>query len=62
MSGPTPSLGIPWKRMPIGKLYLYKGTYDGLKSNVCRANKTHYPKQFTFVRDTLGQLAVKRIV
>jgi len=55
-------LYIPWTTMACNDALPYKGTRDGLKNNVTRANKTHKPKQFVWFRNDKNELFVKRIV
>lgn len=42
---PIKHLGLRWQTMKIGQ-YLYEGTYEGAKSNVCRANRRYAPKRW----------------
>jgi hypothetical protein len=53
-------LGLWWRSLKVGEPVAYLGTYTGLKSSVCRANKYHAPRQFKWFRKD-GTFYVERI-
>lgn len=57
----TSKLGLNWKTMQKGDTAIYHGTYAGLKSNVCRANRDYKPKRFKLVHLNAQTIGVTRL-
>jgi hypothetical protein len=53
-------LGLKWKTMKVGVPKPYKGTPDGVKQSVSRANLKYAPKVFVW-RRTKDAFEVERV-